>query len=202
MKIRGMTVFLIVIVVILLVVAVIANINTFKQLGWFGGSKPKQTRTEVKQSNISKLPPQRTPQLAQNGANEANNENSAKSTDTTKWRDSLPSGQYGRKNPFQPLVGTRRASSQRGIRASKPALEGIIKQMATQGPVVQLTAVFGDQAIFKVDGSSKTVSVGDTLAGMEVASIEEGQVILKKGDKNNTIKLGEEPKRIPTGEAE
>jgi len=210
MKIRGTTVFLIVVVVILLVVAVIANINTFKELGWFGGkSRPKpsepvvkKSNTAVKKPNTNDPPIKNSPPPAQKEENKENSENSNESANSGDWWKDLPRNQYGRTNPFQPLVGARRPSPQRTNSSSKPALEGIIKQFANQGPLVQLTAIFGEQAIFKVEGSSKTVKAGDTLAGMDVASIGEDEVILNKGDKNLVMKLGEEPRRISTGKAE
>jgi cytoskeletal protein RodZ len=189
MKIRGTTVFLIVVVVILLIVAVVVNINQFKQL--FGGSTPKQPRVEAKKPNTNSPPVEETTPPAQE---EENKENSAKSTNSN-WRASLPPGQYGRKNPFQPLRGSRPRPE------PEPKPDETLEKEAP-GPLMQVTAVFGGQAIIKVDGASKTVSAGDTLAGMEVVSIGENEVLLRKEDKDYTITLGEEPKPIPPGEAE
>lgn len=191
MKIRGTTVFLIVVVVILLVVAVIANISTFRELGWFGGSRSRQPVEEVKRNNTSNSPAEEISPPVQE---EENKENSAKPANSN-WRASLPRNQYGRKNPFQPLRG----SSPRPEPKPKPD-ETVGKE--APGPLMQVTAVFGGQAIIKVNGASKTVSAGDTLAEMEVVSIGEDEVLLRKEDKDYTITLGEEPKPIPPGEAE
>jgi cytoskeletal protein RodZ len=193
MKIRGTTVVLIAVVVILLVVAVIANINTFKELGWFGGkSKPKPSEPVVKQSNTDNSPSKEITPAAQK---EENKENSAKSTNSN-WRASLSPALYGRPNPFIPLRGSRSRDE-----TKKEEKEETVKKEAP-GPLMQVTAVLGSQAIIKVNSASKTVSAGDALAGMEVVSIEENEVILRKGDDDYTITLGEEPKHVPPGEAE
>jgi hypothetical protein len=190
MKIRGTTVFLIVVVVILLVVAVIANINTFRELGWIGGPRSRQPVEEVKRTNTNNSPDEEiTPPVQE----EENEENSVK-PENSNWRASLPRSQYGRNNPFQPLRGARSRTE------PKPKPEPDEKE--GPGPLMQVTAVFGGQAIIKVDGASKTVSAGDTLAEMEVVSIGEDEVLLRKEDKDYTITLGEEPKPIPPGEAE
>ena len=191
MKIRGMTVFLIVVVVILLIVAVIANINTFKQLGWFGGSKPQQARVEQKEPETNSPPAEKIPPPEQEKPVKADSNESKNSN----WRASLPRGQYGRTNPFQPLRGSRSRPE------PKPKPDEAVEKEAP-GPLMQVTAVFGGQAIIKVDGASKTVSAGGKLAEMEVASIGENEVLLRKEDKDYTLTLGEEPKRIPPGEAE
>ncbi len=194
MKIRGMTVFLIVVVVILLIVAVIANINTFKELGLFGGSKPEQARVEQNEpetngsSDEGKSPPEPEKQVKADSNESTNSKEEI-------WRASLPRNRYGRKNPFQPLRGSRPRTE------PKPKPDETVEKEAP-GPLMQITAVIGDQAIVKVDGASKTVSAGDKLAEMEVVSIGENEVLLRKEDEDYTLTLGEDPKHVPPGEAE
>ena len=90
--------------------------------------------------------------------------------------------EYGRENPFDPIVNKSSAGG-RGkstkTTASKP------KQVT-----VYLTAILGGTAIFKVDGADKSVSVGDTISGMKVWEIRSGEVLLDKGGKKRTIALG------------
>ncbi len=195
MKIRGTTVFLIVVVVILLIVAVIANIGTFRELGWFGGkSKPKPSEPVVKQSNSGNSPDKETsPEITPAAKNEENKENSVKPANSN-WRASLSPRLYGRTNPFLPLRG----ASPPDPKPVPPVPPG----PDAAGPLMQVTAIFGGQAIIKVDGADKTVSAGDTLAETEVVSVGENEVLLRKEDKDYTLTLGEEPKHVPPGEAE
>lgn len=192
MKIRGTTVFLIVVVVILLIVAVIANIGTFRELGWLGGkSKPKPSEPVVKQSNSGNSPGKEIPpEITPAAKNEENKENSVKPANSN-WRASLSPRLYGRPNPFLPL---------RGARPPDPKPVPPVPDAA--GPLMQVTAIFGGQAIIKVDGADKTVSAGNTLAEMEVVSIGENEVRLRREDKDYTLTLGEEAKHVPPGEAE
>ncbi len=191
MKIRGTTVFLIVVVVILLALAVVANINQFKQLGLLGGSKAKKPIEEVKRPDTNNPPvEERTPPIESNRLEKENSPESGNSN----WRASLSPSLYGRSNPFLPLRGARPGPGPE----PKPKPE----EKEAPGPLMQLTAILGDQAIVKVGGASKTISAGDTLAGMEVLSIGGNEVLLRKEDKDYTITLGEEPKHVPPGEAE
>ncbi len=196
MKIRGTTVFLIVVVVILLIVAVIANIGTFRELGWLGGkSKPKPSEPVVKQSNSGNSPGKEIPpEITPAAKNEENKENSVKPANSN-WRASLSPRLYGRPNPFLPLKGGP-------VPDPKPVPPGPDEEKEAPGPLMQVTAIFGGQAIIKVDGADKTVSAGSKLAGTEVVSIGENEVRLRKEDKDYTLTLGEEPKHVPPGEAE
>jgi hypothetical protein len=92
---------------------------------------------------------------------------------------SLSPREYGRENPFVPLVResrTKRPDSEQS--ESKPAK-----------PVIILTATLGeDLAIFEVDGAIRSASVGD--------AIDDGEVLLSTEDRKYTITLGEQPKAV------
>lgn len=89
--------------------------------------------------------------------------------------------EYGRENPFEPVVKKSRArrSSTKKATANKP------KQVT-----IHLSAILGGTAILKVDGADKSVSVGDTVSGMKVSEIRSGEVLLDKAGKQYTIALG------------
>ncbi len=89
--------------------------------------------------------------------------------------------EYGRENPFDPIVKKGPA------RRSKPTKTAANK---TKQITVHLTAILGGTAILKVDGTDKSVSVGDTVSGMKVSEIRSGEVLLDKGGKKYTIALG------------
>ena len=96
-------------------------------------------------------------------------------------RASLPKGEYGKENPFKPIV----ASSAKGSTAKTkppPAPARVNKSKPVKKIVIRLSAILGNAAIVLVDGSSQSVSVGDTIAGLKVLSVGESKVVLGKGD--------------------
>jgi type II secretory pathway component PulC len=103
--------------------------------------------------------------------------------------ESLSPREYGRENPFEPLV---RSSSAR--RSSTPRSNARETTDTKPKIVIRLTAILGENsAIFNEGGADKSVSVGDTIGGMAVLEIQinEGKVVLGKGDEKRTISLGE-----------
>jgi hypothetical protein len=184
---KGPTIFLVIIILTLMAVGVYVNRGfLFRNRG--RTPREEQSKIETVQS-APKLPSPGNNPHAQDPPNiESNDE--LKDYDPKK---TLSRREYGRSNPFAPLVQARPGP--------KPEPDNTVKK-ETSGPLMQVTAIFGGQAIIKVDGANRNVSAGNTLAGMKVMSVEESKVILRKGDEDYTLTLGEEPKRVPPGEAE
>ncbi len=107
---------------------------------------------------------------------------------------SLSPREYGRENPFAPLVAESRRSTRRA--ANTTAVSRIIRSDATrtetkaEETTISLTAVLGDAAIFEERGLSRSVSVGETIAGMEVLEIRNDEVVLSKENKGYRMTLG------------
>jgi len=125
---------------------------------------------------------------------------------------SLPCGEFGRENPFSPLVADGK-NARTGGRSNKkvdnnmdsfaegfkvleklftPAVEVKEKiEPKKMGPDLRLTLIINEKvAVFEEDNVSRNVAVGDTIAGMKVMEIRKEEVILGEGDKKYTIKLG------------
>ena len=112
-------------------------------------------------------------------------------------RASLPSGEYGRDDPFESIVKSRSSKSKKvNVRVTKPTPAPRPVRVVSEPTKVDkeiyrsLSAVLGNIAILMVDGSSKSVSVGDTFSGLKVSSIKEGEVTLERGNENFTVTLG------------
>ncbi len=115
-------------------------------------------------------------------------------TDETGQKRSLPSNQFGRKNPFMPLM----AENMDGIAAYN---HSIMPEPDSRGsreePSIRLTAVFivtsargaKNTATIEENGVSRSVSIGDTIAGMEVMEIRRGEVILSSETKKHTMTI-------------
>jgi len=112
-------------------------------------------------------------------------------------RASLPSGEYGRDDPFESIVVSR-SSRKRNVNTRKakptpaPRPARVVSESTTADKeiYISLSAVLGNIAILMVDGSSKSVSVGDTFSGLKVSNIKEGEVTLERGNENFTVTLG------------
>jgi hypothetical protein len=111
---------------------------------------------------------------------------------------------YTRENPFLPLI------SEQSPNAVKPAPQKIVdeKEKKPEPPkiekpvrevMVSLNGVIsGDSAFFSEDGLSKTLSVGETIAGMKILEINKGEVILIKDNLRYRMKTGEQLKvKVP-----
>jgi len=125
---------------------------------------------------------------------------------------SLPYGEFGRENPFTPLVAdgkntraggrdNRRVDNNMGNFAEgfkvlekilNPVIENKGKTVPKKtGPDLRLTLIINEEvAVFEEGNVSRNVTVGDTVAGMKVMEIRKEEVILGEGDKKYTIKLG------------
>ncbi len=106
---------------------------------------------------------------------------------------SLSPREYGRENPFEPLVRSRPAGRGRTTGRSNTAQKKTTAKKPEAERVVRLTAILGENsAIFKENGADKSVSIGDAVGGMKVLEIRinEGKVVLSKGDEKLTIALG------------
>ena len=103
-------------------------------------------------------------------------------------RASLPKGEYGKENPFEPIVAP---AARRSAAKTKPppAAARIEESKPEKKIVIRLSAILGNTAIMLVDGSSQSVSVGDTIAGLKVLSVGESKVVLEKGDETFTVTL-------------
>jgi len=92
----------------------------------------------------------------------------------------------GRGDPFMPLVMEAQVT---GVTVS-PAIP-------PPPPAVRLTVIINKTlAVFEVGGVSKFAFIGDMIAGLRVADIRKGEVILTKGTKTHTVTLGVLPKSI------
>ena len=117
-------------------------------------------------------------------------------TQMIKWK-ALSDG-FGRKDPFMPLTVEDVGTS--GIYEDSGEAMAIQKKTdANNGePLIRLTAVFiagaaggrGNIATIEENGVSRSISIGDTVAGMEVMGIQRGKVVLGNKDKKLTMKLG------------
>ena len=188
MKVRGTTVLLIVVVIALGSVAVIANFDQFKML--IGSGRSDSTQTKNKPPDEEVTSPDQEKAVDTNVA--GNNINRISEIEDTERRRELSKRGYGRSNPFEPIVVSRRS------RQSGPAKTSASTGESNQLPYMRLTAVLGETAIFEVDAGSKTVSVGDVVAGMNVVEIRENQVILNKGNKLYSIMLRGQLKAVPS----
>ncbi len=118
----------------------------------------------------------------------------------TGYRLQLPSSDFGRENPFMPLV--LKSPIKKAKRNSSSTSEAMKSRTDTGSPdaepAIRLMAIImpgGAQsgratAIIEENGVSRSVSVGDTVAEMEVLEIRRGEVSLNKGDEVYKLTLG------------
>ncbi|MFC1717198.1 hypothetical protein ACFL6S_26290 [Candidatus Poribacteria bacterium] len=106
---------------------------------------------------------------------------------------SLSKREYGRENPFEPVVRSSRSGRTRTTNRSSVTQKKATASKPESEITLGLTGILGENlAIFNNNGVDKSVSVGDMVAGMAVLEIQidEGRVILGKGDEKLTIGLG------------
>lgn len=161
-------------------------------IGACGRSKGSKSKSKAQQQSVSKAPTRKSlPSRDNSGAKEE-----------PAPKLNLPPGEFGRENPFMPLVGRRTE-----VEVSKPVVEKKEEEKPKPEerkpeppkplPVVSLTAIVGQNAaIFEENGVSRTVSTGDTVAGLNVLEIRRGEVVLGKGSKKYTVTLGVVPASI------
>ena len=105
------------------------------------------------------------------------------------------SDEFGREHPFMPLTVTHKPKSVTGVALT---VEKTAQPKPEPEPSIRLTTVFAatgshggkTTAIIEENGINRSISIGDTVAGMTVAEIKRGEVILSKGDKKCVMKLG------------
>lgn len=96
-------------------------------------------------------------------------------------RAALPKQEYGRDNPFERILLGRIVEP--GEVIPPPVTPSVPEKEITIG----LSMILGNMAILLVDGSSRSVSIGDTVAGLKVLEIKESEVILVKGNATFTV---------------
>jgi hypothetical protein len=187
---KGPTIFLAVVILILMSVALYSYRGLiFRDRSRSpGGRQPRQAGTRaISRPQKGSINPPAEP--AQNSP-----EDELKNYDPKK---TLSRREYGKVNPFAPFPSSRPRGRSRGIPLDKTLRDEIAEKMS---PLIEVTAIFGDTAILKVDGVSKPVEAEDTVAGLKVLKIGDGEIVLL-GKEEYTIKLRGEPFRVPTGEA-
>lgn len=125
----------------------------------------------------------------------------------------LQPGLFGRENPFIPLVSTKSSSEMQRSPVNEPMPANKAIQPRSNLPIparqeknllrprssLKLTLIIdGNSAVFEENNVSKSVSIGDTVAGMKVLEIRRSEVVLGKGDKKYTVMMG--PLDIPQEE--
>jgi len=107
----------------------------------------------------------------------------------------LPTTEFGRENPFIPLVstgiGARTTASEKSI-VDRPVAKTIVKKPEPPPlPNIRLSLVIdGNTAILEDNRSSKVVSVGDTVSGMKVLEIRSNEAVLSSGTKKLIVSQG------------
>jgi len=115
---------------------------------------------------------------------------------TQKIGRNLPPSEFGRENPFKPLMAE---DTDRLVVHNSSAENNGTPGFDGKEPSIRLTAVFimdgkresGNKATIEENGVSRSVSVGDTVAGMEIIDIRRGEVVLGSETRKRKIKLGE-----------
>ena len=103
-------------------------------------------------------------------------------------RASLPRQEYGRNNPFARLLGASPAKKDTNVSKvviNKPVTPPTVRtevKNTEKEVAINLNAILGSVAILQVDGSNRSVSVGDSVAGLKVTDIGEGRVVLERGN--------------------
>ena len=102
---------------------------------------------------------------------------------------------YGRKNPFVPLVRSRSRSGTGSVSRPSATQVKTTESEPKKEVIIRLSAVLGENAaIFVENGVSKSASTGDTIGGLKVLEIKSDQVLLGGGDTKYTVTLGAELK--------
>jgi hypothetical protein len=119
---------------------------------------------------------------------------------------------FGRNNPFVPLVDLSKSKSPKIAEdktkvlpnlANKVELNQVVAKTVIKSPEilpdVRLTLVIdGKTAIFAENGSSKVLSVGEAISGMEIQEIKRDGAILIKGTNKYIVAPGGKLEEIPS----
>lgn len=65
-----------------------------------------------------------------------------------------------------------------------------------QSPSVALQGVLGSRVLLVVDGSPKTLAVGETFKGVKLLSATADEAVVEAGGKRHTLRMGETPGRL------
>ncbi len=158
-------------------------------LGINGCDRSEKNSAEARTVKSDSSPSTKTPSPSarQEAGDDVVEDNATKgNTSEDKKPPRLSPREYGRENPFEPVVkksSTRSNAKKPKTTVSKP------KEIT-----IHLSAILGETAILKVDGADKSVSVGDTVNGMKVSEIRNGEILLDKAGKTHTIALGSQIK--------
>jgi len=150
-----------------------------------------QAKTVHSETSFSSQKPSPPAEQADNKEPVVDNPTGNKATEDDAQEDKkalrLSPREYGRENPFEPVV---KKSLARKSNVKRPSTTVNKREEIT----IHLTAVLGKTAILRVDSVDKPVSVGDTVNGMKILEIRSGEVLLDKGGKKHTIALGAQVK--------
>lgn len=165
------------IMIMLLSVVVLASGITSCDRFRRGSSKTLQ-RQSAGTSNPQRLDAQKPPPSAQV-------ETEVESIEVTdaERRAALPKREYGRDDPFERILGGR--PRKKDVKP-KPTVN-MEKSVPDKEITIGLSMILGNVAILLVDSSTKSVSIGDIVAGLKVLEIKESEVILVKGNATFTV---------------
>lgn len=169
------------IMIMLLSVVVLASGITSCDRFRRGSSKTLQ-RQSAGTSNPQRLDAQKPPPSAQV-------ETEVESIEVTdaERRAALPKREYGRDDPFERILGGPSKKSSVKAKQVSPPQVTTEKSVSDKEITIGLSMILGNVAILLVDSSTKSVSIGDIVAGLKVLEIKESEVILVKGNATFTV---------------
>ena len=133
-------------------------------------------------SNTQMLDTQKPPPSAQV-------ETEVESTEVTdvERRAALPKREYGRDDPFERILGSSPKKTSAKPKQVSPPKVTTEKSVPDKEITIGLSMILGNVAILLVDGSTRSISIGDTVAGLKVLEIKASEVILVKGNAKFTV---------------
>lgn len=176
----------------------------FMALGLMGCGKNSK-KTAAKKSPTKQVAKETVPQTPNNSIQTI--PTNITEEDTSIKVRNLPSNEFGRENPFVPLLAglpdrknplIEDKFSLIAANEAKLAAKNVTKILEIQDepkpkslPDVKLTLVIdGSTAIFEENRVSKVASVGDSIAGMKIIEIKDNVAVLGNGDKKYNVALG------------
>jgi len=167
------------IVIMLLYVVVLASGITSCDRFRKGNSNTveRQSMSNTQMLNTQKPPPS------------AQVETEVESTEVTdaERRAALPKWEYGRDDPFERILGGRsKTTSAKPKQVTQPQVT-TEKSVPDKEITIGLSMILGNVAILLVDGSTRSISIGDIVAGLKVLEIKASEVILVKGNATFTV---------------
>jgi hypothetical protein len=161
------------------------------------GGKSKTSKNSKKKSAIQEVSAQDTTIV--NTPVSTMPKNNADPEDISVQLRVLPINEFGRDNPFVPLMGASVKTPMADLSERKPMA---VVNMDNAKPVakkpeppplpnVRLSlAIDGSTAIFDDNKASKVASVGDTVSGMKVLEIRGNEAVLGSGTKKFIVSQG------------